>query len=834
MGRRKEDIMREVILRFLIMICFAITCLIIFRPANAEAAVYTHVTFDPQGGTNHFSYKSSSGNTKVTDNEIYLEYKSGVYYTQEVPTKVGYKFEGYYTGKNGTGDKVYGTGIDPSDAGAKDNPKTPDIDERSKIFMIAYPARGYWKQTGQTACEWQINGGSLTLYAHWVPEKTTVTFDAQGGTTQLSESDNKLNLCYDKPNMCVLPIPVKDGYTFDGYYTGKNGTGKKVYGIMIGKDGRNGMVGDPSDGYWRVNDATSYNWIHYTWFNTASSVTLYANWLPNDKSPSITMATHHGVEGWKATEAVSGAAMATHEFIGDSGTHPATYLQAISFRLNKNALDNVSGGVSYRGEVGGGNYENLNTRIYRAGFWESEKTGYDQYTDLYSVDEANYAGTVDNSRPLEGLRLNLTGNFAKLFDVEYYLDGYANCDVVLWDQTTQTRCGLKGGTRQKVIAKNGASTGYTGSTVLIRNIGEGIQLIPHTYTITLDTDGGESATTKIGVTAGSTDNNGAINLPTKQGYRFLGYYYTDTDGKEHQVYNENGDRVDNNSETYTDASLWYHGYWEHAGNVTLVAHWQYTIHFDSNAPQGADGNPARVSGSMADQTIQYRQSAKLTKNTYATYGYQFTGWNIDKNATAAQFADEAEITANPAPGNGGTLYAIWKIDSYPVTYKLQKDSDAETDMPTTVSLANKKTVVYPAHGGLYFENPRLINEKFTGWTCTELGITDKTKDLTISSEKIKNWYEAKTDKSDNVGITMVAHFEEVPPYEFVDEKTGQTPILNETEKNQGKFRVEEVESSPGYIYEDQYHDIDIHDNDDMHEYQDSDYRNLTFPDKNGK
>ena len=68
----------------------------------------------------------------------------------------------------------------------------------------------------------------------------------------------------------------------------------------------------------------------------------------------------------------------------------------------------------------------------------------------------------------------------------------------------------------------------------------------------------------------------------------------------------------------------------------------------------------------------------------------------------------------------------------------------------------------------------------------------------------------------------------------MDEKTGQTPILNETEKNQGKFRIEEIESSPGYIYEDQYHDIDIRDNDDTHEYQDKDYRNVTFSSKNGK
>ena len=271
--------------------------------------------------------------------------------------------------------------------------------------------------------------------------------------------------------------------------------------------------------------------------------------------------------------------------------------------------------------------------------------------------------------------------------------------------------------------------------------------------------------------------------------------------------------------------------------ITLKARWRYNVVFDPNTPQTVgsvktDGMPT----SASPLVCYYNEDQTLPANTYTAYGYQFVGWNTDKTASTALYTDGQTIKTNPTPDGGSTvtLYAIWKIDAYPITYKVQKDSDAEIDMPGTVSLANKKTVVYPAHGGLYFENPRLTNEKFIGWTCAELGNTEKTKDLTISSDQIKTWYQAKTDKHDNVGITLVAHFEAVPPFEFVDSKTGQTPILNETEKNQGKFRVEEVESSPGYIYEDQYHDIDIHDNDDTHEYQDSDYRNLTFPEKNGK
>lgn len=356
-----------------------------------------------------------------------------------------------------------------------------------------------------------------------------------------------------------------------------------------------------------------------------------------------------------------------------------------------------------------------------------------------------------------------------------------------------------------------------------------VDIRPNTYTVAYNKNDGSGYTMP-----NSTATYNANFVTRKNEFSETGY---DFDG-----WNE---RADGNGTAWrlTSPGVYENGNgtrpwkWTYTSNITLYAQWRYHVRFDGNAPKDVNGNTLTVTGSVASMDSLYSgHNYALNRNQFNVYGYEFIGWSPDKNSTSPQYADGGTISFNPTPNNGSTvtLYAIWKISSYPITYKIQTDSNAETDMPETVSLANKKTVIYPAHGGLYFGNPRLTNEKFTGWTCTELGIADKTKDLTVSSAQIESWYNAKGNKSDNVGITMVAHFEEVPPYEFVDEKTGQTPVLNETEKNQGKFRIEEIESSPGYIYEDQYHDIDIRDNDDTHEYQDSDYRNLTFPDKNGK
>ncbi|MGO5335621.1 InlB B-repeat-containing protein [Bilifractor sp. LCP19S3_H10] len=354
---------------------------------------------------------------------------------------------------------------------------------------------------------------------------------------------------------------------------------------------------------------------------------------------------------------------------------------------------------------------------------------------------------------------------------------------------------------------------------------------PNTYTVKYDGNGATDGFMNDQTATYDAEFVTRQNAFSKTGYDFNGW-------------NEKADGSGtawgfNNYGVYENGNGTKPWQWTYLHDITLYAQWKYNVVFDPNLDSVSTVGDIVNTGmpSAANPLVcHYQQGQKLPSNTYSIYGYTFAGWSTNKTDVNAQYADGATILSNPTPNNGDTvtLYAIWKINNYPITYKLQKDSDAETDMPGTVSLANKKTVVYPAHGGLYFENPRLTNEKFTGWTCAELGSTDKTKDLTISSDQIKTWYEAKKDKHDNVGITLVAHFEAVPPFEFVDSKTGQTPILNETEKNQGKFRVEEVESSPGYIYEDQYHDIDIHDNDDTHEYQDSDYRNLTFPEKNGK
>ncbi len=65
--------------------------------------------------------------------------------------------------------------------------------------------------------------GAHTLYARWTPKKSTVTFDARGG----SLSTKTKTVAYSE-EYGELPVPTRDNYTFGGWFTGINGGGTKI------------------------------------------------------------------------------------------------------------------------------------------------------------------------------------------------------------------------------------------------------------------------------------------------------------------------------------------------------------------------------------------------------------------------------------------------------------------------------------------------------------------------------------------------------------------------------------------------------------------------------
>ena len=125
-----------------------------------KSIAYT-VNFDPNGGT--VTTKSKT----VTYGETYGSLPT--------PTRTGYRFSGWYTAKTG------GTKI-------------------ASNTMVG-------------------NSAGSTLYAHWTPQKYTVTFDPNGGTVSTTSKTVTYGETYASPR--VLPEPTYPGHTFDGWYTTK-------------------------------------------------------------------------------------------------------------------------------------------------------------------------------------------------------------------------------------------------------------------------------------------------------------------------------------------------------------------------------------------------------------------------------------------------------------------------------------------------------------------------------------------------------------------------------------------------------------------------------------
>ncbi|MGN1155739.1 MAG: InlB B-repeat-containing protein, partial [Agathobacter sp.] len=167
------------------------------------------------GGTDFFYQKYGIGNFS---DENCINSISVI----RLPSYTGYRFMGYFTGTNGNGDEIVGTG------GAIAN---------------TY----FFKDT--------------TIYAYWEPEVYKITLDNQGadirtGTDAFYEKYGIGNFSDANCTTSIanIIIPEKTGYAFGGYFTGINGTGTAAVGTT-------GKI---------VSDAKTFT----------SNTTLYAYWIP--------------------------------------------------------------------------------------------------------------------------------------------------------------------------------------------------------------------------------------------------------------------------------------------------------------------------------------------------------------------------------------------------------------------------------------------------------------------------------------------------------------------------------------------------------------------------
>ena len=146
------------------------------------------------------------------------------------------------------------------------------------------------------------------------------------------------------------------------------------------------------------------------------------------------------------------------------------------------------------------------------------------------------------------------------------------------------------------------------------------ELLPRTYTVKFDANGGEGTMDDQTFTY-DVEQALSANVFTKTGYTFAGW-------------------KDAQGNTYTDGQTVKNLATE--GALTLTAQWtanSYTVKFDGN---GAEGT-------MADQSFTYDVEQALTANGFTKTGYTFAGWKLgdttyEDGATVKNLATSGEIT----------------------------------------------------------------------------------------------------------------------------------------------------------------------------------------------
>jgi uncharacterized repeat protein (TIGR02543 family) len=126
-------------------------------------------------------------------------------------------------------------------------------------------------------------------------------------------------------------------------------------------------------------------------------------------------------------------------------------------------------------------------------------------------------------------------------------------------------------------------------------------------------------------------------------------------------------------------------------NVTVPAWTSYTVSYNANGGSGAPGS----------QTKWKDQALTLSSTKPTRTGHSFLGWSTSSTATSATYSAGGSYTANAA----ATLYAVWKANTYTVSYNANGGSGAPSNQTKTYGKALT----------LSSTKPTRTNYNFKGW-----------------------------------------------------------------------------------------------------------------------
>ena len=228
------------------------------------------------------------------------------------------------------------------------------------------------------------------------------------------------------------------------------------------------------------------------------------------------------------------------------------------------------------------------------------------------------------------------------------------------------------------------------------------QWVANNYTVNFDANGGSGSAAPVTQAYGTQ-----VTLPasgfSKTGHTFIGW------------------------NTSPGATTALSSYTIPANNATLYAVYsinQYTVTFDANGGLG----------SAAPVTQNYGTPVTLPATGFTKTGHTFIGWNTSPGATAA-------LESYTVPANNATLYAVYRINQYTVTF------DASGGLGGTSG---------PMDYGSPLSAPTVTREGYTfaGW-LPEVPSTVPDYDVTFVAQWTINSYTVSFDLNGGTGTVPV-------------------------------------------------------------------------------
>ncbi|MBO4898822.1 MAG: hypothetical protein J5509_00880 [Lachnospiraceae bacterium] len=291
-------------------------------------------------------------------------------------------------------------------------------------------------------------------------------------------------------------------------------------------------------------------------------------------------------------------------------------------------------------------------------------------------------------------------------------------------------------------------TYYSGQRTVSTLFGEKVLLDAHaggtpgTYhfgrviTVNLNASGGTSGTTTFEASPTRAYFPDYVEIPTRPGYKFLGYYGT----------------FDSEGTGEPEERMWYgaDGKFEWAtyligDGFTLYAHWEVLTSTVTLKPNGGSGSDFTV-------TATYGNNMPAIASAYlpARTGYTFAGY-YDTNGTQYYTSSGASARTWDKTANT-TLYARWTANTYTVTLNRNGGSGGSTGVQATYD-SNMPSATMPTRNGYVFQGYYDTNAQ-TGGTqyYTSTGVSAGKWNKTVNTTLYARWKEIAVVSNAPAGI----------------------------------------------------------------------------------